>query len=147
MTSNLYQTEERQKKIGFLEEQEETEKKQERTELTRFFRPEFLNRIDEQIVFRQLGRGDVEVILDEIINELFEDIKARYNVNIRITKEAKDFIIHNGYDPRFGVRDLRRTVEKLIQVPLSNLILSNKIIGKSSWVIDWKNGDVVIMPE
>ena len=66
---------------------------------------------------------------------------------MRITKEAKDFIIHNGYDPRFGVRDLRSTVERLIQVPLSNLILSNKIMGQSSWAVDCKNGDVVIIPE
>ena len=147
MTSNLCQAEQSQKKIGFLEEQEETEKKQVRTELANFFRPEFLNRIDDQIVFRQLGREDVEVILEGIISELFEDIKTRYNVNMRITKEAKDFIIYNGYDPRFGVRDLRRTVEKLIQFPLSNLILSNKIISQSSWAVDCKNDDVVIMPE
>ena len=147
MTSNLYQTEQRQKKIGFLEEQEETEKKQVGTELANFFRPEFLNRIDDQIVFRQLGREDVAVILEAIISELFKDIKTRYNVNIRITEEAKDFIIHKGYDPLFGVRDLRRAVEKFIQIPLSNLILSNKLKGQSYWSIACKNDDVVIVPE
>jgi len=84
MTSNLYQANQRQKKIGFLEEQEETEKKQVRIELANFFRPEFLNRIDDQIVFRQLGREDVGVILEGLISELFEDINTRYNVNIRI---------------------------------------------------------------
>ena len=147
MTSNLYQTEQRQKKIGFLEEQEETEKKQVGTELANFFRPEFLNRIDDQIVFRQLGREDVAVILETIISELFKDIKTRYNVNIRITEEAKDFIIRKGYDPLFGVRDLRRAVDKFIQIPLSNLILSNKLKGQSYWSIDCKNDDVVIVPE
>jgi ATP-dependent Clp protease ATP-binding subunit ClpC len=147
MTSNLLQATQKQKKIGFLEEQEETEKNQLRTELGNFFRPEFLNRIDDQIAFKQLGRKDVGVILEKIISELFEDIKTRYNVDIRITEKAKDFIIQNGYDPRFGVRDLRRTVEKLIQVPLSNLILSNKFISHLSWSIDCKNDNVVIIPE
>jgi ATP-dependent Clp protease ATP-binding subunit ClpC len=147
MTSNLYQTNQRQKKIGFLEEQGDTEKIQLRTELTNFFRPEFLNRIDDQIVFRQLGREDVGVILEGIIRELFKDIKTRYNVNIRITEEAKDFIVHKGYDPLFGVRDLRRAVERLIQIPLSNLLLSNKFIGHRSWSIDCKNEDIVILPE
>jgi len=65
----------------------------------------------------------------------------------RITEEAKDFIINKGYDPLYGVRDLRRAVEKLIQIPLSNLILSNKLKGQSSWAIDCKNDNVVIMTE
>jgi ATP-dependent Clp protease ATP-binding subunit ClpC len=147
MTSNLYQMNQRQKKIGFLEEQQETEKKRIRMELANFFRPEFLNRIDDQIVFRQLGKEDIGVILEGIIRELFEDIKTRHNVIIRITEEAKDFIIRKGYDPLFGVRDLRRAVEKLIQIPLSNLILSNKLKDQSSWVIDCKNDNVVIISE
>jgi ATP-dependent Clp protease ATP-binding subunit ClpC len=147
MTSNLCQVEQRQKKIGFLEEQEETERKLVMTELANFFRPEFLNRIDDQIVFRQLGREDVKVILEIIIKELFKDIKTRYNVNIRITEEAKDFIIRKGFDPSFGVRDLRRAVEKFIQMPLSNLILSSKLKCQSSWAVDFKNNDIAIVPE
>lgn len=145
MTSNLCQAEQKQKKIGFLEEQEETEKEQLRAEAARFFRPEFLNRIDDQIVFRQLGREDVGVILEGIISELREGIKARYNTNLKITGETKAFIIEKGYDPRYGVRDLRRTVEKLIQIPLSNLILSGKFKAHDSWEVVCSAEEVLIV--
>jgi ATP-dependent Clp protease ATP-binding subunit ClpC len=147
MTSNLYPVRQRQKKIGFIEEQQKSEEKEVKLEVEGFFRPELLNRVDEQIVFRQLGKEDARAILAGIISELFEDVARRYKIKLRITEKAMDFVIHKGYDPRFGVRELRRTVERLIQAPLSNLVLTEKTTAQNFWAVDCKNDDILIVPE
>jgi len=147
MTSNLYREEHRQKKIGFLKDREELKQKEVITPVKNFFRPEFLNRIDEQIVFKPLGKEEAGLIVEEIVSELFADLKDRYNVALRITGEAKACIIHEGFDPHSGARNLRRTVERLIQMPLSNLILSGKLANNSAWAVDFRNEEVVIIPE
>jgi ATP-dependent Clp protease ATP-binding subunit ClpC len=147
MTSNLYHVEQERKKIGFIEEQQKSEKEEVKIETGGFFRPELLNRIDEQIVFRQLGKEDARAILAGIISELFEDVAQRYKIKLRITEKAMDFVIHKGYDPRFGVRELRRVVEKLIQAPLSNLILTEKTTAQNFWAVDCKKDGIIIVPE
>jgi ATP-dependent Clp protease ATP-binding subunit ClpA len=70
-----------------------------------------------------------------VINEIFEDIKERYNVTLLVTEEARKHIAHKGYSPEYGVRELRRTVERLIQIPLSNLILSGELKELNSWQV------------
>ena len=146
MTSNLCQAEQRQKKIGFLEEQEETEKKQVRTELADFFRPEFLNRIDEQVVFRSLSQDDVSKILKGMLDKISEDLRDRYNAALEVTEETAKFLIQKGYSPQYGVRELRRTVEKLVQIPLSNLILSGKLKEHKEWRVVCSNDEISLVP-
>ncbi len=145
MTSNLYHEGQKQKKIGFVEEKEDGTKKKVSAAVAHFFRPEFLNRIDEQIVFRSLGKEDVRVILDGILAEIIEDLKERYGATLKATDEAKSFIIQKGYDPEYGVRELRRTVERLVQIPLSNMILSGKLSEQKGWEVVCKGKEIAVV--
>ena len=146
MTSNLQQKEERRKKIGFIEQKEEELKTEELTELNKYFRPEFINRIDEQIVFRQLKEDDVRKILDAMLDELTEDLKRQHNIALKITEDAVKFIADKGYSQEYGVRELRRTVEKLVQIPLSNMILSGKLKSYNLWQVVCSDKGISIVP-
>lgn len=145
MTSNLGHTEQRKKGIGFLEQDEES-KHEISSEIKKFFRPELINRIDEQIVFSQLGEDDVSDILKTILNELSADAEKRYNIKIKITNEAERFISQKGYSQEYGVRELRRTVERFVQIPLSNLILSGKIKEHQLWQVVCERDVISIVP-
>ena len=145
MTSNLGHTEQRKKGIGFLEQDEES-KHEISSEIKKFFRPELINRIDEQIVFSQLGEDDVSDILKTILNELSADAEKRYNIKIKITNEAERFISQKGYSQEYGVRELRRTVEKFVQIPLSNLIMSGKLKEHQSWQVVCERDVISIVP-
>ena len=76
-------------------------------ELKRNFRPEFLNRIDEVIVFHELSRDEVKSIVDLMIQRIEEQLKSQ-DVDIELTEAAKDFLARTGYDPALGARPLRR---------------------------------------
>ena len=145
MTSNLGHTEQRKKGIGFLEQDEES-KHEISSEIKKFFRPELINRIDEQIVFQPLGEDDVREILKTILNELSADAEKRYNIKIKITNEAERFISQKGYSQEYGVRELRRTVEKFVQIPLSNLIMSGKLKEHQSWQVVCERDVISIVP-
>jgi ATP-dependent Clp protease ATP-binding subunit ClpC len=92
-------------------------------EVQRRFRAEFLNRIDEQIVFRALNEGDVRKILQPLLEEIRETLQKQHNVTLMVTEEAERFLAQAGYSPAYGARELRRTVERLLQAPLSQMIL------------------------
>ena len=90
------------------------------------FRPEFLNRIDETLHYNSLG----EEALANIVELLAKDIKDRLQnqgISIELGQKAKDFILHKGYDPAFGARPLKRTIERLVSNPLANKILSGEL--------------------
>jgi ATP-dependent Clp protease ATP-binding subunit ClpB len=96
-------------------------------QLRQFLRPEFINRIDEVVVFQALSEALISEIVDiqvESVNKLLKDRKVR----ISVTPAAKKLLAKNGYDPLFGARPLKRTVYKMIQVPLSKEILEGKIM-------------------
>ena len=145
MTSNLGHTEQRKKGIGFLEQDEESEHEIS-SEIKKLFRPELINRIDEQIVFQPLGEDNVREILKTMLNEITEDVGKRYNIKIKVTEKAERFISQKGYSPEYGVRELRRTVEKLVQIPLSNLILSGKIKEQRALDVILRNEEIQIVP-
>lgn len=145
MTSNLGHTEQRKKGIGFIEKEEETQHEI-NSEVKRLFRPELINRIDEQIVFNKLDEKDVKEILEEMLKELSEDLHEKYDTILKITDDAKEFIMQEGYSPEFGVRELRRGVERLIQIPLSSLILSGKIKEQRALNVIMRNEEIQIIP-
>jgi len=97
--------------------------------LTRTMRPEFLNRIDEVIVFKPLGIEEIKRIVDLIIRELEERLKER-GIEIELTDEAREFLAREGYSPSFGARPLRRVIAKYIETPLSMKIIKGEISGK-----------------
>ncbi len=129
MTSNLgARLISSQSGIGFSERSEKEvmsyqEIKQKVTEeVKKVFTPEFLNRVDEIIVFRPLNQKEIEAIVDLMMKETQKRMKE-HNMEIDLTPEARFLIAQEGYDPNFGARPLRRAIQKLIEDPLSDLML------------------------
>ncbi|HXL02408.1 MAG TPA: ATP-dependent Clp protease ATP-binding subunit [Candidatus Atribacteria bacterium] len=129
MTSNLgARLISSQSGIGFSERSEKEvmsyqEIKQKVTEeVKKVFTPEFLNRVDEIIVFRPLNQKEIEAIVDLMMKETQKRMKE-HNMEIDLTPETRFLIAQEGYDPNFGARPLRRAIQKLIEDPLSDLML------------------------
>jgi len=94
-------------------------------EVKRVFNPEFINRIDEILVFRPLTESDMEKILEIHLGKVAKKLQER-GMRIDITGEAKKFLIKKGFDPAYGARPLIRTVQKMVEDPLSEFLLVNK---------------------
>ncbi|MFH0739250.1 MAG: ATP-dependent Clp protease ATP-binding subunit [Candidatus Omnitrophota bacterium] len=94
-------------------------------EVKRTFKPEFLNRVDDIIVFRPLVKEDLERIIDIEIGFLAERLKEQ-KISLEVTGEAKDFLIEKGFDPVFGARPLKRTIQRFVEDPLASEIISKK---------------------
>jgi ATP-dependent Clp protease ATP-binding subunit ClpC len=133
--------------IGFLTKDEakvsyDRMKEKVLDEMKKKFRPEFLNRIDEQIVFRPLSKEDLIKIVDLMIS----DVNARLiekGLSILISKKVKDFLVDKGYDPHFGARPLRRAIEDNIEDPLSEEILLGKFKYGTKIKMDVENNKIV----
>ena len=90
--------------------------------LKRVFNPEFLNRVDDTIIFHQLERSHIYKIIDITTKELFGRMTS-LGITIELSQEAKDFLVEKGYDPAFGARPLRRAIMKYIEDPFAEEIL------------------------
>ena len=106
------------------------------SEAKRVFKPEFLNRLDDIIVFHSLTRDDLTKIVDIEVEKVHKRLKPR-EVTFRLTPEATAFLIEKGYDPAYGARPLRRAVERYLEDPMAEEILRGTI----------KNGDFVVVGE
>ena len=95
-------------------------------ELKKVFNPEFLNRLDEIIVFRQLERSDLIRIIEILLKDLYRRIEAQ-SIEFEITDEAREFILEKGYNPEHGARPLKRAIQKYVEDPLSEKLLSGEI--------------------
>jgi ATP-dependent Clp protease ATP-binding subunit ClpC len=93
------------------------------------FRPEFLNRVDDIIVFRSLNKGDMKNIIDIELAKVIKRLKEK-NLKLVLTEEAKDLVIEKGYSPEFGARPLRRAIEHLLEDPLSEELLKGAFVDK-----------------
>jgi ATP-dependent Clp protease ATP-binding subunit ClpC len=94
-------------------------------EIERFFRPEFINRVDDIIVFRPLNKADITVIIDYEMAKLSKRLAAQ-QITIELAPEAKEFLIDKGYNPEFGARPLRRAIGSYIEDPLSEQLLQGE---------------------
>jgi len=99
-------------------------------EVERHFRPEFLNRLDDVIVFRALTREDLQIIVDYELAKVLARVLEQ-GLRLELTKDAKEFLIDKGYDAEFGARPLRRAIERYVEDPLSEDILRGKFKGKN----------------
>jgi ATP-dependent Clp protease ATP-binding subunit ClpC len=109
-------------------------------EMERHFRPEFLNRLDSQIVFRPLTRDDLTTIVEYELNKVFKRL-LEHNLHLDIESGAKEFLIDKGYNPEFGARPLRRAIERYIEDPLSEDLLRGKFKGKTLILISVQDED------
>lgn len=98
-------------------------------EMERHFRPEFLNRLDAQIVFRALTREDLKTIVEYELNKVFKRL-LEHGLHLELDDTAKEFLIEKGYNPEYGARPLRRAIERFIEDPLSEDLLRGKFKGK-----------------
>ncbi len=94
-------------------------------ELKNTFKPEFLNRIDATIVFRSLRQEDVRQIVDLMLSRVRTQLTEQ-QVELLVPEDAKDFLVTKGYDPAYGARPLRRTIQNLIEDPLAEGLLQGK---------------------
>ncbi|MCD6257401.1 ATP-dependent Clp protease ATP-binding subunit, partial [Candidatus Aerophobetes bacterium] len=112
------------------------------SELKHHFRPEFLNRLDEIIVFHALSQEEIKKIVDLILDEEKKLLKEK-DIKLEVTPEARDLIAKEGYDPDFGARPLRRAIQRLIENPLSEEILQGKFKEGDTVIVTVENGRMV----
>ncbi|MFQ3675757.1 MAG: AAA family ATPase, partial [Endomicrobiia bacterium] len=112
--------------------------------LKKFFKPEFLNRIDEIVIFNTLGMKDIIKIVDVRIKEIQERLKMQ-NINLTLSDEVKNFLAKSGFDPTYGARPLKRVIEQKVLNPISKYILSGQISeGQTiNLILDSKNQIVI----
>jgi ATP-dependent Clp protease ATP-binding subunit ClpC len=131
MTSNVgAETIKKNSTLGFspISDESSYEKMREKImdEAKRQFRPEFLNRLDDIIVFRSLTKPDLIRILDLEIAKVMERLKAK-RLQLQLDEKAKDFLVNKGYDPTYGARPMRRSVERFLEDPLAEEILKGNL--------------------
>nr|YP_010850706.1 Clp protease ATP binding subunit [Lophurella hookeriana]WGH13300.1 Clp protease ATP binding subunit [Lophurella hookeriana] len=111
-------------------------------ELKQYFRPEFLNRLDEIIVFRQLTKEEVREIADLMLTEVFDRIKQQ-DIILSVTDRFKNKLVDEGYNPSYGARPLRRAVMRLLEDSLAEEVLAGKIKSGDSAVVDVADDGIV----
>jgi ATP-dependent Clp protease ATP-binding subunit ClpC len=127
MTSNVgSETIKKQSSMGFspISDENSYEKMREKImdEAKRTFKPEFLNRLDDLIVFRSLTKPDLIEILNLEVSKVVERLRNK-NIQLELDEKAKDFLVEKGYDPNYGARPMRRSVERFLEDPLAEEIL------------------------
>ena len=115
-------------------------------ELKQYFRPEFLNRLDEIIVFRQLNRDEVKQIADIMLKEVFTRMKEK-GIHLSVTEAFKERLVEEGYNPSYGARPLRRAVMRLLEDSLAEEFLAGRLKEGEAAVVDVNDDkQVVISP-
>lgn len=136
----------RQGSIGFKSEKEEFTYKNTKEKLLdrvkKTFKPEFLNRIDDIIVFHSLTKEHLYKIVEIELNEVRERLKEQ-DIDIELDKGAKDVLINEGFDPVFGARPLKRTIQRLLEDPLAEEIIGKKFEKNKAIKVSAKNGKLV----
>ena len=146
MTSNLGTADLRKATVGFSKTSEaityERMKEKVQEALKQHFRPEFLNRIDEVIVFHELLLEEVVQIVDLLIKRVRDQLQGQ-GIGLELTREAKDFVAAKGYEPTLGARPLRRAIQNLIEDPLSEKILWKEFRVGETIIVDVEGDEIV----
>lgn len=157
MTSNIGSEEiAKSKELGFDSQKEGKQTKNQKKSkeelrakiedrLREYFKPEFLNRIDEIIIFDFLSQKEIEEIVDFQIKKVQQRLLER-QIKITVTPKAKRYLAKIGFDPNFGARPLKRTIQNLVLNPLAQMIIEGKIKRQDRVKIDEKDGKILILP-
>jgi len=154
MTSNIGASEiARNTPLGFAVSDDETGityddmKNRIMGELKKVFRPEFLNRIDEVIVFHKLAKDEIKEIVDLLLRRIRESMAER-ELQLELSDSAKDLLVNKGWDPAMGARPLRRAIQRYIEDPLADFVLRSQVPSGSTVLVepgeggDGENDDV-----
>ncbi|HEV2663228.1 MAG TPA: AAA family ATPase [Ktedonobacteraceae bacterium] len=155
MTSNAGSTDlKRAARIGFSakkdgdirDEQHEAMRSKAMDGLKRMFRPEFINRIDQIVVFHSLGKSElysiVELMLDQVRTRLSEQ-----KIELVVTDEARDFLLEEGFDEEFGARPLRRAIQTYVDDALADALLAGEIASGQAAVLTMRDGNIAVVPQ
>ncbi len=146
MTSNLGTADLRKANVGFSRADEAVtyDKMKEKVteELKRHFRPEFLNRIDDVIVFSELSQAEVTEIVDLLTKRVQTQLQSQ-GLTLELTQDAKLLLAAKGYDPTLGARPLRRAIQRMVEDPLSERILWKEFHAGETIVVDTLDGEIV----
>jgi ATP-dependent Clp protease ATP-binding subunit ClpB len=112
-------------------------------QLRSHFRPEFLNRVDEIILFKPLTTKEITRIVDKVMRELQGRLAQRH-ISLQLTEEAKHFIAETGFDPTYGARPLKRYIQRQIETKLARELIAGTIRDNSAVTIDMDNGELVV---
>ena len=114
-----------------------------KTVLKAHFRPEFLNRLDDIIVFEPLQKNQISKIVDLLLTKLSDRLKDK-QITLKVTDSAKDYIIQNGYDEAYGARPLKRFIQDTVETLVARKLLSDEVDSGSTLTIDAQNGEIVV---
>lgn len=115
-------------------------------EMRKQFRPEFLNRIDDIVVFHSLSMEDLKHIVEIQLKQVAKRLEDRH-IGIELTDKAKEFLVNEGYDPKYGARPLKRTIQRRVLDPLALDVLNGRIRDSDHVVADVENGKLVFLTE
>lgn len=147
MTSNIGQELIQQGSLGFKQKKDDTQYQQMRQklldEVKRFFRPEFLNRVDDIVIFHPLAKEGISRIVDFELEPLINKLMAQ-GVELKVSNAVKEYLVKEGFDLNFGARPLKRTIQKYIQDPLSLMLLEGKLKNGSKISAELDKNNAVI---
>ncbi len=155
MTSNAGSTDlKRATRIGFSakkdedirDEQHEAMRSKAMDGLKRMFRPEFINRIDQIVVFHSLGKSELYSIVELMLNQ----VRARLSeqkIELAVTDEARDFLLQEGFDEEFGARPLRRAIQTYVDDALADALLAGEIASGQTAVLTVHDGNIAVVPQ
>ena len=131
------------KALGFGSSLEESLADNVDKSLKKHFRPEFLNRIDEIVTFKPLEKQELRQIIDLLLKDIYEKMSEK-GAELTVTEEAKEIILENGYDQKYGARPLKRAIRTLVEDKLAKLSLTGEIKKGSRIIADAKDGKITV---
>jgi ATP-dependent Clp protease ATP-binding subunit ClpA len=129
--------------IGFAQEGYDVIEGKVKDALKDIFKPEFLNRVDDVVVFKSLKKEELYKIVDLMLREVAEEAREKH-ITIGFTEALKNFILDKGYDPKYGARPLRRTIQKYVEDEITDAFLTKKVVEGCRIKIDYIEGKVTI---
>ena len=146
MTSNLGTGDMQRQSIGFAQEQMSSSEKQRLKSsiegaIKQTFRPEFINRIDEIIIFEPLTEDQIKQIVDLLMDDVKQRLADR-EITVELTDEVKSWLAKEGFDAAFGARPLRRTIQRQVENPLSKRILAGEFKAGDYAIVRLKDGSL-----
>lgn len=137
------------KKLGFGAKEDEKQdhermKSNVMEEVKRIFKPEFLNRIDETIVFRALNKEDMKKIISIMVKELADRCKKQLQIDLVVRDAAKSYIVEKAYDRKYGARPLRRKLQDEVEDPLTEMVIRGEISAGDRAIVTTKNKEIVV---